>query len=636
MTIRKIIKILFHPTTIKIVAVIGILWFFFVHPTFAAGAATTVDPTLKEIQSTLDKLISICSRWWVILAILAGKLMTNDFVYGAFIHMDVYLWKIRNIMKNFANFTLMALVIWAIIKSIVGKEAIDIKKTITSMLVAGILIQASWFLMGAVVDISTVATAAISSFPSAFLKNDKKLQTQIIGSISNFKAQRISYDLNATGSKDTIRLIDETTSVSAEELWDNILPNYNSISWPFVYLGMGVFQFQNYLDWVNTNEITTLTLTFILRFFLLFFFTVWLLLLVIANIMRIWLMRVFIIWAPFLVLVQLFKLKLWSLDKLLSIPNLLATVFKPVIFVAGISLMLIVIVSIQNGMMSSWAERENNLNGAVLSKEGNTSTLAIEGISNISILETNTLWTKTINESQNFFSTLLMLLLSLFLMRRFIKLSLTLGGWTISETMESLIKQAETMAKSAPVLPFKWWATSLTAMTSFAKQQRNQVLKDGLWMNAEWKFTTAEDKFNAMLNKNIFGIKPDWSNDNYTTLSSLTDKNNFMDTSINIAKETNQWLSIGGNSKRQSYLETWLKNASGKQAMNSKLKELWITTWFNFVDTFESTFKNNTYNLKALHALMWGDNALYTWWTKAESLTYDKLINNTYHKSTEK
>ena len=70
------------------------------------------------------------------LAILAGKLMTNDFVYGAFIHMDIYLWKIRNIIKNFANFALTGLVLFSIVKGIIGKEALDVKKIITKTLIA--------------------------------------------------------------------------------------------------------------------------------------------------------------------------------------------------------------------------------------------------------------------------------------------------------------------------------------------------------------------------------------------------------------------------------------------------------------------------------------------------------------------
>jgi len=73
--------------------------------------------------------------------------MTNDFVYGAFMHMDIYLWKIRNIMKNFANFALAGLVLVSIVQGLVGKEALNVKKIITNTLIAAILIQASRFLM---------------------------------------------------------------------------------------------------------------------------------------------------------------------------------------------------------------------------------------------------------------------------------------------------------------------------------------------------------------------------------------------------------------------------------------------------------------------------------------------------------
>jgi hypothetical protein len=72
---------------------------------------------------------------------------------------------------------------------------------------------------------------------------------------------------------------------------------------------MGVFSFQNSLNIENDKGAVALTLSFALRFVLLFFFTIGLLLLVIANIMRIGLLRVFIIGAPFLILIQIFKPK---------------------------------------------------------------------------------------------------------------------------------------------------------------------------------------------------------------------------------------------------------------------------------------------------------------------------------------
>jgi len=47
--------------------------------------------------------------------------MTNDWVYGSVMHLDIYLWKIWNIMKNFANFMLVALVLVEIGKKAFGK-----------------------------------------------------------------------------------------------------------------------------------------------------------------------------------------------------------------------------------------------------------------------------------------------------------------------------------------------------------------------------------------------------------------------------------------------------------------------------------------------------------------------------------
>jgi hypothetical protein len=126
--------------------------------------------------------------------------MTNEFVYGAFIHMDIYLWKIWNIMKNFANFALVGMLLLAIIQNIIGQKAFDIKKTIKNTLLAGVLIQASWFMMGALIDVSTVATAAISAFPMNFLQNDIQLQKAIGDGVTEFKRLEITYDMNTSNN----------------------------------------------------------------------------------------------------------------------------------------------------------------------------------------------------------------------------------------------------------------------------------------------------------------------------------------------------------------------------------------------------------------------------------------------------
>jgi hypothetical protein len=98
--------------------------------------------------------------------------MTNARVYGAAMHMDVYLRKLRNIMKNFANFALVGIVLRSILQNMIssGKKSINIPDIIKKTLIAGVLIQASRFLVGALVDVSTVAVSAIASFPATFIK----------------------------------------------------------------------------------------------------------------------------------------------------------------------------------------------------------------------------------------------------------------------------------------------------------------------------------------------------------------------------------------------------------------------------------------------------------------------------------
>ena len=101
----KILKKLF---SIKILMSLVILAIVFSVPAFAQTAANATD----KIETTgilLQEAISFFSWAWVFFAILAGKLMSNDFVYGSFMNMDVFLWQIWNIMKNFANYVIGAL-----------------------------------------------------------------------------------------------------------------------------------------------------------------------------------------------------------------------------------------------------------------------------------------------------------------------------------------------------------------------------------------------------------------------------------------------------------------------------------------------------------------------------------------------
>lgn len=552
--------------------------------------------------------------------------MTNDFVYGAFIHMDIYLWKIWNIIKNFANFALIALVIGSIIKNLIGKEAIDVKKIITNTLLAGILIQASWFMMWALIDLSTVATVAISGFPSSFIQSTNIKKTMNTNA-NSFNTHKLIYTMDSTNPKDSIQLIPNDVSASSdskEDLWKSFLPTSNSISGPFIYMGMGIFNFQDIMTIGTDKNPVTMSLTFALRFIFIFFFTIALLLLFIANIMRIGLLRVFIIGSPFLILILLFKIKVGSgIGKLFSLPNLMTLVFKPVIFVAGMSIMLIVVMSMYSVLIDSGAQL-TNINGISFGVSTWSSTMSLEGISNVEIKQDDLFGKEVLKNGQNAFAMLLVMFLSTFLMWRIVKLSLTLGSWPIEKAMEKLTWQAERMAKSMPVLPFKWWA-SFNAVKWFKQQQLTEI-KRGFGMDREGNFDEAEQNFQHMIDDKM-GIQSSWTKLDYNTIDEAIRTwwiDNFFNVSQKIGHKRQWWLSLT-NSTWKAQLEKYLeKNPSNPFTVTDPSAK-----WF---DRYFKKWQNAATNRLALHNEMWGDaHAKYKVWTwPNHKISYEQLLENVY------
>lgn len=650
MTRKKFFSIARHPTTIKIVMVLVIVWVFFVVPTFAQE---TTSDTLEDTKTFLNNLLSLCSRWWIIMAILAGKLMTNDRVYGSIIHMDIYLRKIRNIMKNFANFALVGIVLFNIIKNLVGKEKLDVKDIIIKTIVAGVLIQASRFLMAALIDISTIATSAVSSFPSSFLSSSANLEKQIKDSLTvTPKRYLIDPDkLNVTWSK-VIEPIDNAAVDTTTR--DQILPTYNSVSGPLVYFGMSVFRFQNYVG-METTSTGKLTIAFLLRLFLILAFTVGLALLFIANIIRVGFLRVFVIATPLIVLIQIFsksKSLEWEnakwLGEFLNFKTMIDLIFKPVIFVAGLSMILILVVSMQNIMQGTLPKSFNNVSIAVKSW---ASTLSVQGITNIEVKENEILWENPLvtwsqikDVGQSIFAELILFFLTIFLMRQFIKITLTSGKWPIAKVMwgeGGLIRTMEKMAASLPLIPMgAKGLASFTTLASTGEQNKKKILQ-WLWFNPEqganfWKigqfygeegnkqFQTNEEKFNKWINSK-FNLQEPWTNSDREELDKLSRAENyktFFTRTQELAADRQWGMTIETNEKRKTALSSLLKKSTATTDFGFS-KPMWAS------QTLDDYFKNKPKDVKNLYKKLWGDAA--TWKSLENSITRDQLKTTVFY-----
>jgi hypothetical protein len=62
---------------------------------------------------------------WIVLAAVAGKLLTNEIVYGEFINLDAALFQLWLITRTFANYFLGFLVLYKILRYIFSKPTED-------------------------------------------------------------------------------------------------------------------------------------------------------------------------------------------------------------------------------------------------------------------------------------------------------------------------------------------------------------------------------------------------------------------------------------------------------------------------------------------------------------------------------
>jgi len=101
---------------------------------------------------------------------LAGKLVDNSLVYWEMFKFDIVLWNLWNMIRNLANYWLGFIFIYYIFWYIITKDKNKNPKwIIIRSLIAGVWIQASWFLMAVLIDISTIMIYWIWGLPLSIL-----------------------------------------------------------------------------------------------------------------------------------------------------------------------------------------------------------------------------------------------------------------------------------------------------------------------------------------------------------------------------------------------------------------------------------------------------------------------------------
>lgn len=593
--------------TLKLVSAFLILGFGFIWLSWASDAWSQ---KMDDLAQVTHFIVSFLSRWWALLANIAGKLMSNDIIYWSFMNLDVFIRKTRNIMKNFANYTLWFLFLYMIIQSIIQKDSATdiIKKKIVWFVVAGVLIQASRFLFAAVIDIATISVTTISSIPSQILQSDIWLQRKLaqlnaeawvsIPSTWTIKTWRqLTFDPNKKLQTNqqyiTIKEIPLQQEITQENYLDMILPSYNTISWPLLFFGTSIFKFQDYsIPNPETSDSRKRLMEFWLNLIIILIYSIAMLGLIIINFFRIFFLRIAIIFSPFIIIIStniIDKSKVEFL-KGVSIGKIFSLIFKPVIFMAYISIMMIFVIWVKAILvpMSWW---DVNLNDEVIINSKQTIN-ASDIKSYDSSIKSNWIFEFSVNWAKNSLADLIVAAFTLFLMRFLLKAALSTwsGVKFIDDKVKSMTDSAQRIAWQMPIVPIAWWIWV------------NSVVWPG-WLISEIKGSISSNMDKENLEKlqkafpELYGNN--WINYELEKAAKSSDTNAFWDKSKAHANSTKWWISYSDTSNgRQNSMNTrYTTHKNSKDSTNDWRKRDDVTS----IDTFIEQ------NYLKIHKEMWSN-----------------------------
>ncbi len=182
MILNRLRKIFQSKTTKRICCVFVVLLIWYL--CFSVWSDCFADGDISSLTQTkmqnFSSIVSELLKWIYVLLrpllYICGIALDNSLVYGSWLHLDASLWTLWNIMKNIANFALWVLVLISIVVNLFSLwkwKKFAPKETIKNTVIAWVLIQMSWFLVAAIIDVSTILTYAIWWLPMTVLKTNQ-------------------------------------------------------------------------------------------------------------------------------------------------------------------------------------------------------------------------------------------------------------------------------------------------------------------------------------------------------------------------------------------------------------------------------------------------------------------------------
>lgn len=401
----RVVKCKYKLWIAGIFLVIWVFWF----SDFALAQSTPTDNSwsqlVLEIYLMMAIIVKFLSWIWVLLAKIAGMLMTNAAVTWDGLWLTEVLYGYHKFIQNLARLALVVM----ILKSIISNAVIDYKPekiidVIKNWMIASVGIYFIWWLIGIVISISNILFLAISDLGNnLIIQTNWDTMNQITFSIPNSITRDASRNnandvTNQEATVDNNRnLIDSMCmlmNITSTETNPNnnssikfgsMLPSTSDLSGPLMYFGFGIFRFNSLavdsafnisLDKLtpfckNTNivpdekqlldiiwdqetisNVKNKLLSLMLIFLNIIIFSLALITFIVINFLRMVFIRTLMVFSPLIVLWWVFGKDVETIGKMAediwawSVSSLMWLIFQPVVSIFWLSIALFFVNSI--------------------------------------------------------------------------------------------------------------------------------------------------------------------------------------------------------------------------------------------------------------------------------------------------
>ena len=334
------------------IRVLIILFSFIIVSWFTFATSET-----QAVSTWVYGFLNILNLIWLPLAILAGKLFTNDLVYGTFMHMDIILRKIWNFSKSVSLIILWFVLIYLIFGLFVWKTK-NIGDNLLKIAFAGVLIPASWFLIGVLVDLSTLLLVAVWSFPMRIVSNSD-ISTANVRYCNNIY---LKPTLRFTQFKDMLECKSEGWNIN------DFISKMNNLAGPLLYIGQSILYLdrdwwiidKEHLEQKKQNPLKVVSLAIFLKLIVLWLFVTPIFVLVLIGLIRIFWLWIYIWFSPFIILDHIFWWKFLWKKNYFKFSNMIWLIFQPVFVVFAMWISLVFLSTLRNIMVVDYTSWNTN------------------------------------------------------------------------------------------------------------------------------------------------------------------------------------------------------------------------------------------------------------------------------------